>query len=104
MLAAVLLKWKKHELTFNSRLGVGYLMLAVMPVAVIMLMVKHTYIHFWMTYRGLALTFASLFMLLTAFEPKKAEVTSEAADCAPEGRRPGQCPSGSDAKTPVSGP
>ena len=67
-------QWKKHKLFFNSRLFLGYLMLAVMPVAVIIFMANHTYIHGWMTYRGLALTCAALFMSLTAFQPEKKVV------------------------------
>lgn len=64
-------QWKNHKLVFNGSLFLGYLMLALMPVAVIFLMANHTYIHGWMTYRGLTLTCASLFMLLTAFQPEK---------------------------------
>ena len=70
LLIVDIIKWKKHQLTFNRRLFYGYLMLAAMPVAVLWLMANHTYIHCWMTYRGLALTFAALFMSFTAFQPK----------------------------------
>ena len=67
-------QWKKHKLVFNSRLFLGYLILAVMPIAVIFLMANHTYIHGWMTYRGLTLTCAALFMSLTAFQQKKEDM------------------------------
>ncbi|MBE6373007.1 MAG: hypothetical protein E7055_13170 [Lentisphaerae bacterium] len=70
-------QWKKHKLVFNSRLFLGYLMLAAMPIAVIFLMANHTYIHDWMTYRGLALTCAALFMSLTAFQPEKRWIHEE---------------------------
>ena len=75
LLMVNIIKWKKHLMTFNSRLFCGYLMLAAMPVAVLWLMANHTYIHCWMTYRGLALTFAALFMSLTAFQPKTEKKT-----------------------------
>ena len=73
-LAVKIYQWKKHKLVFNGVLFLGYLMLALMPVAVIFLMANHTYVHGWMTYRGLALTFAALFMSLTAFQPAKKVV------------------------------
>ena len=71
LLMVKIYQWRKHKLVFNSRLFLGYLMLAVMPIAVVFLMANHTYIHGWMTYRGLALTCAALFMSLTAFQPEK---------------------------------
>ena len=55
--------WKQHKLKFNLGLFCGYLMLAVIPVMVIWIMANHTYTHAnLMTYRGLTLTVAALFM------------------------------------------
>ena len=68
-----LIQWKRHKEIVNIPLIAGYLFLASMPFAVILLMANHTYIHGWMTYRGLSLTFASLLMLLTAFQPAPEE-------------------------------
>ena len=68
-----MIEWKKGNLQFSLRIMLGYLLLAFMPIAVIMLMVNHTYQHAYMTFRGLALTFASIPMLLTAFLPVPEE-------------------------------
>ncbi|MBR4664578.1 MAG: hypothetical protein IKO93_11960 [Lentisphaeria bacterium] len=68
-----LIEWKQGKLYFIPGIVLGYLFLAVMPIAVIMLMVNHTYQHAYMTFRGLSLTFASLLMLLTAFQPVAEE-------------------------------
>jgi hypothetical protein len=68
-----LTEWKKGNLQFSLRIMLGYLLLAFMPIAVIMLMVNHTYQHAYMTFRGLSLTFASLLMLLTSFQPAAEE-------------------------------
>ena len=70
LLIAKIYDWKMRNLFFNRSLFFGYLMLALIPLAVIFLMANHTYIHSWMTYRGLALTFSALVMSLTAFQPK----------------------------------
>lgn len=83
-----LIEWKQGKLYFSPRILLGYLFLALMPLAVIILMPNHTYQHAYMTFRGLSLTFASLLMLPTAFLPitdkKKTGLTlsSGAADCA----------------------
>ena len=68
-----MIEWKKGNLQFSLRIMLGYLLLAFMPIAVIMLMVNHTYQHAYMTFRGLSLTFASLLMLLTSFQPAAEE-------------------------------
>lgn len=72
-----LIEWKQGKLYFSPRILIGYLFLALMPVAVIVLMPNHTYQHAYMTFRGLALTFASLPMLLSAFLPVTEEMQRE---------------------------
>ena len=64
-----LIEWKQGKRYFSPQIMLGYLLLAFMPLAVIALMVNHTYQHAYMTFRGLSLTFASLLMLPTAFLP-----------------------------------
>lgn len=82
-----LIEWKQGKLYFSLRIMSGYLVLMLMPLAVIILMPNHTYQHAYMTFRGLALTFAALFMSLTAFQPvvkhcEKRVTSSGTADCA----------------------
>lgn len=71
LLILALIYLKKGQVGFHFPLFTGYILLAALPVAVILLMANHTYLHAYMTYRGLALTFAALLMSLTAFQPKK---------------------------------
>ena len=65
-----LVRLKKRRVVFNRPLFLGFLFLALLPPAVILLMANHTYIHAYMTYRGLALSLAALLMMQTAFRPK----------------------------------
>ncbi len=65
-----LIEWKQGKQYFSLKIVSGYLLLMLMPLAVICLMPNHTYQHAYMTFRGLSLTFASLLMSLTAFQPK----------------------------------
>ena len=67
LLIVQLIALKRGKMVFSGRILLGYLLLAVMPVAVILLMPNHTYQHAYMTYRGLAMTFTALLMALTAF-------------------------------------
>ena len=61
------------EQNFRNITSNPSLVLMLMPLAVIILMPNHTYQHAYMTFRGLALTFASFPMLLTAFLPVPEE-------------------------------
>ena len=71
LLVLALIHLKKGHVEFHFPLFTGYIFLAALPLAVILLMANHTYLHAYMTYRGLALTVAALLMSLTAFQPKK---------------------------------
>lgn len=69
VLIMYLLELNRGRLFFDIRFFLGYLTLAVIPVAVILLMANHTFLHAYFTYRGMALSFAAIFMTLTAFRP-----------------------------------
>ena len=68
LLILSLIRLKMGKAVFCLPLFLGYLFLASMPVIVILLMANHTYLHAYMTYRGLSLTVAALFMSLSAFQ------------------------------------
>lgn len=71
LLLANLIRLKQREARFDCFMFAGYLFLAVMPIAVILLLANHAMIHFWFTCRGLTLTVAACLMTLTAFHPKR---------------------------------
>ena len=64
-----LLELNRGRMFFDIRFFLGYLTLAVIPVAIILLMANHTFLHAYFTYRGMAMSFAALLMTLTAFRP-----------------------------------